>query len=106
MAVVTDFASIAAAQAAGYTLTTYTAGTPSRFFARLEKYLNGDNFQSSTRLEVLGDSAVDSATAQANALASLNAVRRHRYAGSPGAPSGATVVSQLPRGKTPTVDVD
>jgi hypothetical protein len=103
MAVVTDFASVAAAQAAGYTLQTYSAGTPSRFFAVLTKYLAGASGTPSTRMDAIGESSVDSVTAQANALASLNAQRRHRYAGSPGAASGATVANH-PSGNAQTVD--
>lgn len=79
MAVVTDFANIAAAQAAGYTLETWsiTSQVPGRINRT-----------------------------QANCLTSLNAVRRERYAGAPGDPSGATVVAQYPDGTVPTPDVN
>src|SRR5690349_20141411 len=38
-----------------------------------------------------GEDASNATTARTNALASLNAARRHRYAGAPGAASGSTI---------------
>jgi len=53
----------------------------------------------------LGASTVDQPTADTAALNALNANRRHRYAGSPGATSPATVVPDA-HGDTHTVDVN
>jgi len=51
----------------------------------------------------IGASTIDQATADTNALNALNANRRHRYAGDPGQPSGATVV---PNAHNDTLVVD
>jgi len=112
MATVTDLASVAAATAAGYSLRQYTlAGegghSGSVKVAILEKQLNGPKGQTSTRLEAVGTDPTVATTARTNALAALNGKRRHRYAGSPGAVSGATVVAWADGLATvPTVDVD
>lgn len=112
MAVVNDLATVAAATAAGYILEQHTlAGDGGHSgvvrVAMLSKQLNGRKGATSQRLEAVGTDPASATTARTNALASLNAVRRHRYAGSPGAPSGATVVT-WPDGlaTVPTVDVD
>jgi hypothetical protein len=95
MATVTDLATVALATAAGYQLTTYATpggtNTPSMQVAILQKRLAGATGTTGGVLEGVGESA-SLTTAKTNALAALNAARRHRYAGSPGAASGATVV--------------
>lgn len=107
MATVTDLATVAAATApaAGYVLTTYQKTVQGQVVnvVRLEKQLNPANKAASGWFGGYGENA-SLTTAKTNALASLNAARRHRYAGSAGLPSGATVVADL-HGDTPTVDV-
>lgn len=105
MATVTDLANVAAATAAGYTLTQYV-NTQSRRVAILEKKLAGATGTSGGKLQGVGDDPSNATTARTNALASLNGARRHRYAGTPGATSGATVVPFSDGLATvPTVDV-
>ena len=105
MAVVTDLANAAAAVSAGYSKiqTTNVEKGVTIYKTRFEKWLSGDNGMAGFLQSVQGQSTVDANTADTNALAALNAVRRHRYAGAPGQPSGATVVD-MPKGKAPTVD--
>lgn len=108
MATVTDLANAAAAVTAGYKKfqTSYPQkGGGTLYVTRFEKSLVGDAGATATLQSVVGQSTVDANGADAAALASLNAVRRHRYAGAPGKASGATV-GDLPKGKTPTVDTD
>lgn len=112
MAVCTDLASVAAATAAGYKLHEYTlagegghSGTVK--VTILEKQLNGPKGQTSTRLEAVGQDSSSVTTARTNALSALNAKRRHRYCGTPGAASGCTVVNFSDGlATTPTVDTD
>lgn len=114
MAAVTDLVAgsgvggVQEAAGANYALQTWTgleAGVVV-FFARFFKKLAGAAGTTGAVFEATGMSTVDSATAQTNALTSLNAKRRHRYAGSPGLPSGATVVNFSDGQSTvPTVDV-
>jgi len=105
MATVTDLASVAAATAAGYTLTQYV-NTQNRRICILQKKVTGASGTSGGVLQGVGDDAAVATTARTNALAALNANRRHRYAGSPGAASGATVVNFSDGLSTvPTVDV-
>jgi len=101
MATVTDLATIAAATAAGYQLITYSTpggaspsltSTPSVQVAVLEKRVTGASGTTGAILRGVGENA-SLTTAKANALSALNPQRRHRYAGSPGAASGATVVN-------------
>ena len=115
MATVTDFADAVAAQAAGYTLETWSATVDSgkgqketfvtSFYAKLSKQIVDEGGESAL-LEAYGESTTDQATATANCVASLNAIRRERYAGAPGDPSGSTVVSAYPDGTVPIVDTN
>lgn len=109
MAVVTDLVAGSgvggAQEAAGanYRLILRT-GNKGEFIAEYVKDKQGlDNTGMPSSTAGFGESTVDSATAQAKALASLNAARRHRFAGAPGKVSGATV-SDFAHGGTPTVD--
>lgn len=93
---VTDLASDVAATGAGYTSTAIDYGVAStnrpRFERRYEKQiarLGGTGPKLADVERVSGFSSVDQATADAAALANLNAVRRHRYSGAPGRPSGS-----------------
>lgn len=76
------------------------------YVSRYYKKLAGESGTSGIVFEATGVSSVDQATARATALTSLNAMRRHRYAGAPGKPSGATT-GAFPDGlaTNPTVDV-
>jgi hypothetical protein len=107
MATVTDLANVAAATApaAGYTLVTYQKTVQGQLLnvVRLEKQLNSINKAASGWFGGYGENA-SLTVAKTNALASLNAARRHRYAGSPGAASGSTTVADL-HGDTAVVDV-
>lgn len=115
MAVVNDFADAVAAQAAGYALETWSTNDVSgkgqkqsfitTYHAKLSKLIT-DEGGSSDLLEAFGESSTDQPTATANCVASLNAIRRERYAGAPGDPSGATVVAAYPDGTVPTVDTN
>lgn len=113
MATVTDLVAgtgvggVQEAAGANYTYEHHTVEGPdgvtihvSRYF----KHVTGEAGTSGSRFEGVGTSEVDEATAKASALTALNAQRRHRYAGAPGQPSGATVVNLLD-GTVPTVDV-
>lgn len=107
MATVTDLATVAAATApgVGYVYTTYQKTVQGQVvnIVRVEKQLNPANKAASGWFGGYGENA-SLTTAKANALTSLNAARRHRYAGSPGLPSGATTVADL-HGDVPVVDV-
>lgn len=98
MATVTDLASIAAATApgVGYIFTTYQKTVQGQLLnvVRLEKQLNPIAKAASGWFGGYGENA-SLTTAKTNALASLNAARRHRYAGTPGAASGSTTVADL-----------
>lgn len=104
MATVTDLANVAAATAAGYNLVTYSHTAQGQVLqvARLEKQLNPPGEASSGWFSGVGENS-SLTTAKANALAALNTNRRHRYAGSPGAASGATTTADL-HGDTRVVD--
>ena len=106
MATVTDLATVAAATApgVGYILTTYTKTVQGQVMqvVRLEKQLNPPGEATSGWFGGYGENA-SLTVAKANALSSLNAARRHRYAGSPGAASGATTTADL-HGDTRVVD--
>src|SRR5919204_14130 len=104
MAAVSDFASVAAAQSAGYSKTQVDrgAGTTSRFQTILEKPVTGAG-DSGSRFSAIGVSDVSAAAADTQALAVLNAQRRHRYGGSPGRASGDGD-SQSARGSSHTID--
>jgi hypothetical protein len=104
MAAVTDLASAAAAVSAGYAKTQVDKGASApntaqnpRFLTRFEKPLTGAASTDRGFLcQVEGESTVDAATADTNAVAKLNTWRRHYYGGSPGRASGA---SDSPSGK-------
>lgn len=110
MAAVTDFANAAAAVAGGYTKiqidrgASFPASQGLRFVTRFEKPGVGAVGDSGSRLEASGESAANAAGADTQALAALNAQRRHYYGGSPGRASGD---GQSPsgRGGAHTVDV-
>ncbi len=105
---VTDFASAAAAVTGGYKQTDTDRGAAYgnfRFLTRFEKPVTGAATTESGRLfSAEGYDGAAQATATANALAALNAQRRHAYAGSPGRASGSTE-SPSGRGGVHTVDV-
>ena len=112
MATVTDLANAAAAVSAGYKQiqTSFPSKQKGRqaestvYVTRFEKQLQGDNGAAPFMLSAVGESTVSAGAADTAALSALNAIRRHRYAGAPGKPSGATV-GDFPKGKTPTVDI-
>jgi len=107
MATVTDLATVAAATAAGYALVQFTSGSNGRKIAILKKRLTGENGQTERAHEAIGEDATSATTARTNCLASLNAERRHRYAGAPGLPSGATTGTWPDGAATvPVVDVN
>lgn len=108
MAVISDITTLANATASahGYIYTTYQKTVQGQVVnvVRLEKQLNPINKAASGAFGGYGENA-SLTTAKTNSLASLNAARRHRYAGSPGLPSGATIVADL-HGDTPVADVN
>lgn len=106
MATVTDLASVAAATAAGYQIVQFT-NSAGRKIAILQKRITGESGTSAGRHESIGEDYSSATVARANALASLNAERRHRYAASPGATSGATTVTWPDAAATvPVVDAN
>src|SRR5262245_28277368 len=119
MAAITDLADAAAATTAGYkllqvdrgaapTTPNFNASQPARYRSEYSKPVTGAGGSgvgdSGQEIRATGESNAAQATADANALASLNALRRHRYGGQAGRASGA---SDSPTGKggTHTVDV-
>ena len=88
---VTDLADNAAAVAAGYTRvqTDYGASKSPRYVSRYEKPIVGEPGSAGGLLKADGTGSDVQATADANALAALNAARRHRWGGSPGRTSGS-----------------
>jgi hypothetical protein len=108
MAVVSDITTVANATGSGhgFTLTQYTnaAGKKIAVFTKDKKGESGTTGQYQAVWGV-GEDASNATTARTNALAALNANRRHRYAGAPGSPSGATVTTWPDGAATvPTVD--
>jgi len=110
---VTDFASAAAAVSGGYTKVQVDRGaTPGpqdknpapRFATVFSKPVTGAAGDSGRQLEGHGESSVSAAAADTQALAALNANRRHYYAGSPGRASGSSE-SPSGRGGAHTADV-
>jgi hypothetical protein len=87
---VNDFASVAAAQSAGYAFEQLDAGAGKspRYVSRFSKPIVGEPGSAGGLFKAEGAGSDVQATADANALASLNAQRRHRYGGSPGRASG------------------
>jgi len=106
---VTDLTAGAQVTSAGYVTTQYQVVSQNQrtYVTKYTKYIRPNRGQP-VEFGGLGASTVDQATADANALISLNAVRRHRYGGAPGQPSGATVTwDQQDVSQTPfTVDVN
>lgn len=108
MAIVSDITTVANATASGhgFVLIQYT-NSQGRKIARFTKNKTGESGTTGALSSDwgVGEDASSATTARSNALTSLNAVRRHRYAGSPGAASGATVAT-FPDGAAtvPTVD--
>jgi hypothetical protein len=79
-----DHANIAAAQAAGYTVTRHDRGASStlpRYTTVIEKWLVGEAGQNGFPLRATGESNVSANAADSAALASLNSQRSYRYAG-------------------------
>lgn len=110
MAVVSDITTVALATASGhgFTLTEYT-NSQGRKIAVFTKDKKGESGTTGLlgggSVWAVGEHASVATTARTNALAALNANRRHRYAGSPGSPSGATVTTWPDGAATvPTVD--
>lgn len=105
MAVVTDLVDNPASVTAGYVTARYSVVSQGQktYVTKISKYLT-QPLSGVFEFMGLGASTVDQVTADANALTALNVNRRHRYAASPGAPSGATVVPDM-HGDTHTVDV-
>lgn len=100
MATITTLANIAAATAAGYQYTAWK-GLDSVQRVQLDIPISGVD-ASGGLLSALGEST-SLTTAKANAVASLNAKRMHRYVGSPGAATGATIADSV-RGNVHTKD--
>lgn len=97
MAVVSDITTVALATAPGghnFTLVQYT-NSAGKKIARFEKDKKGESGTTGAigTVWAVGEDASVATTARTNALAALNAVRRHRYAGAPGAASGSTVAT-------------
>ena len=83
---VSNLADHAAAVAAGYArIQTQQGG---RFRSEYQKPVSGEPGSAGGLFTASAESSVDQATADTQALASLNAQRRHRYGGSPGRASG------------------
>lgn len=110
---VTDLASAAAAVSAGYTKVQIDRGaTPGpndknpapRFATVFAKTTTGATGDSGRQLEGHGESNSSAAAADTQALAALNANRRHYYGGSPGRAS-AQSESPSSRGGSHTVEV-
>lgn len=109
MANVTDLANNAAAVAAGYSsvATDRGAGAPyDRFKREYAKHVTGGGVPGGGdigEIRAVGTDNSAQATADANALAALNAQRRHYYGGSPGRASGVT---QSPGGRGEVFVID
>lgn len=96
MAVVSDITTVANATGSGhgFTLTQYT-NSAGKKIAVFTKDKTGESGTTGQKAAVwgVGEDASNATTARTNALAALNANRRHRYAGAPGSPSGATTTT-------------
>src|SRR5262245_35775655 len=87
MAAMTDLANPAAAVTAGYSKTQINRGVqsaqvrnpPLQYVTVFEKILTGEPGMGQSILRAVGESSVDAATADTNALAVLNAQRDKRY---------------------------
>lgn len=107
---VTDHANAAAVVAAGYTKTQIDRGATAvnnsqnpRFITRFEKP-RAKASDAGDLIQVEGSSTVDANTADTNAVAALNAYRRHHVGGSAGRASGSAE-SLNSRGGTEVVDI-
>ena len=82
-----EFANHAAAVAAGYTSILHDKGVAAvaatRYLVTLEKHLTGISGQSGGPFRAYGEGA-SQAAAEAQALASLNKMRDHKFGGAPG----------------------
>jgi hypothetical protein len=85
---VTDFANHAAAVAAGFMRVQGRSPGSGIYFSRYEKPMAGEPGTSGSLFTAEGNSSVDQATADTNALTALNAALRHHYGGAPGRASG------------------
>jgi hypothetical protein len=103
MAAITDLAAVANATAAGYALIQYV-NSQGRRIARFEKNLKGENGTTGALSAVcgVGDDATNATTARTNALAALNANRRHRYAGAPAVPQARAAWTRGPTLRPPS----
>ena len=102
-----DLADHAAATAAGYARIQIDrgAGKSPRFITRYEKPMTGEPGSSGGLWVHEAHSDASQAAADTAALTALNAVRRHRYGGSPGRASGDAVNSPGSRGGSLTIDL-
>jgi len=101
---VTDFVNHAAAIAAGYTRVQGRYPGSGIYYSRYEKPVVGEPGSAGGLFVIEGTSPVDQASADTIALTSLNATRRHKYAGAPGRASGSSE-SMGSRGGTLTADL-
>jgi hypothetical protein len=112
---VTDLADVAAAQSAGYRLIqidrgaaptgkNFNANQPPRYRTHIERQMLGAAGDSGFLFQATGESNVSQAAADAQALASLNDMRQHRYGGAGGRASG-DAESVNAKGATLVVDV-
>lgn len=108
MATLSNLATTAAATAAGYKLITWTgtegaAGAPGTpvFHALFDLPVSQDP---AAVIRASGESLVSSGAAITAARNALNAIRSHRYAGSPGTPSGTGTVGTDSKGRQQTTD--
>ena len=110
MATFSDITTVALATAPGghnFTLVQYT-NSQGRKIARFEKKMTGESGTTGAILATwaVGEDASSATTARTTALSGLNAVRRHRYAGSPGLASPVTTtIWPDVLATVPTVDV-
>lgn len=113
MAAVNDITTVANATGSGhgYTLREYTRqafGGATERVAIFRKSVTGESGTTGNlALEAVGVDLSSATTARTNALAALNAQRRHRYAGAPGRANGSTSTTWPDGAATvPTVDTN
>lgn len=108
---VTDLASTTAAVSAGYTIQQYTVTSQGQVtqVAKLTKWIpqpNSGYFEFfGSGISTLAVLTTAQLAAQTRALGALNAMRRHRYGGSPGGTSPMTQAADS-HGDTHTPDVN
>lgn len=110
MALISDITTVALATASGhgFVLTQYT-NSQGRKISRFTKNKTGEAGTTGAYSADwgVGEDASSATTARTNALAALNAVRKHRYAGAPGSPQAATTTVWPDGAATvPVVDVN